>query len=323
MRKRIGDCGKWVHIVADTSKEKQKVHKANNCENRFCPICAWKQAQEDAMKIAVMMDYLTSEHGLEYIMVTLTAPNVSGDSLSDEITRFNKGFNVLCKRDEIMRMNRGCVRKLEITYDANPDITHEMWFGDKDKHIKARKEYYKRRGLKIRDKNPNYDTYHTHFHCLFAVNKSYFTSRDYVKQETWLGLWRGVMGDASITQVDVRRVKVSVGSDVAADGREGKTISKGSAANEAAKYAAKDTDYMVSEAVFDTFYNALKGRQVLTYSGMFKDANAKYKDKELEEYKRRDATEYCYMLLYSWGNGEYIEKNCRELNEEEKMMMNN
>jgi hypothetical protein len=198
-----------------------------------------------------------------------------------------------------------------------------MWFGDKDKHIKARKEYYKRRGLKIGDKNPNYDMYHTHFHCLIAVNKSYFKSRDYVKQETWLGIWRDVMDDASITQVDVRRVNVVAGSDVAADGHEVKKISKGRAANEAAKYAAKDTDYTVNETVFDMFYRALKGRQVLTYSGVFKDANTKYKAKELEEYKRRDTTEYCYMLLYSWGNGEYIEKNCRELNEEEKIMMNN
>jgi hypothetical protein len=198
-----------------------------------------------------------------------------------------------------------------------------MWHGDKDKHIYARKDYYKRRGLKIGDMNPNYNTYHTHFHCLFAVNKSYFKSRDYVNQETWLNLWRDVMGDYGITQVDVRRVNVSAGSGVSADGREGKMIGKGKAANEAAKYAAKDTDYMVNETVFNTFYRALKGRQVLTYSGVFKDANAKYKAKELEEYKRRDTTEYCYMLLYSWGNGEYIEKNCRELNEEEKIIFNN
>ena len=138
---------------------------------------------------------------------------------------------------------------------------------------------------------------------MFAVDKSYFKSRNYIKQEKWLNLWREVMGDESITQVDVRRVK-----------RGGSTKD----VKEIAKYAAKDSDYTISQGVFDCFYEALKWRQVITYNGLFRDSNKKYKDKELEEYKKLDCTEYYYMLLYRWGKGEYIEMERRELTEEER-----
>jgi hypothetical protein len=99
-------------------------------------------------------------------------------------------------------------------------------------------------------------------------------------------------------------------------------VSSGTAVNEIAKYAAKDSDYTVNARVFDTFYKALKGRQVLTFNGVFKEANAMYKAGELNAYISRDSTEYCYILLYQWGNGEYIERSCRELTEDERQMIN-
>jgi predicted ATPase with chaperone activity len=168
-------------------------------------------------------------------------------------------------------------------------------------------EYFERKGLKIGDDNPNYDTYHTHFHVVFAVNPSYFKSREYIKQETWLNEWRDVMDDQSITQVDVRRVKQT---------ENGKEV------NELAKYAAKDSDYTQSQEVFDAFYKALKGRQVMTYNGLFAEANKLFKADKLNSYIDMDNTEYVYMLLYRWGMKEYVEAERRELTDEEMKKAN-
>ena len=268
-KKRFSECGNWIEFFSDREVSKLKVCRACFCKNRFCPMCAWRLAHKDAMKVSVLMDYIEKEHGKAFIFVTLTAPNVKGENLKGEITRYNNAFKKLVERNEVAKINQGYIRKLEITYNADRD------------------------------------DYHPHFHCIFAVNKSYFTDRTYVKQEKWLDLWREVMKDPTITQVDVRRVKRS-----GTDGRD-------KAINEVAKYAAKDSDYGISQAVFDVFYRALKGRQVLTFNGLFTQANKKYKAGELDNYKTVDDTEYVWMLLYCWGGSKYLEKRRREISEEE------
>jgi hypothetical protein len=265
------------------------------------------------MKISVLMDYIKTEYDKAFIFLTLTAPNVKGENLKAEITRYNKAFKELVRRDEVEKVNQGYIRKIEITYNNEQMITRDMWEGVGRYINKPMSEYFERRGLKIGDENPNYDTYHTHIHVIFAVNKSYFKDRTYIKQTRWLELWRNVMNDESITQVDVKRVRENGSGE---DGRD-KAIKVSKAADELAKYVAKDEDYTISQEVFDVFYTALKGRQIITFNGLFADANKKYKDKELEDYKTVDETEYVWLILYQWGGAEYIEKRRREISQDE------
>lgn len=152
----------------------------------------------------------------------------------------------------------------------------------------------------------SYDTYHPHFHVILAVDKSYFTSRGYINRDRWLNLWREATGDYSITQVDVRRAK---NNDL-----------KG--VYELAKYSAKDTDYLINRQVFTNFYKALKGKQVLVFGRLFKDAHKMYKKGELDIYKRQNDIEYIYMLYYNFYKKEYENTNIRELTEEEKQKFN-
>jgi len=304
-QKRICECGNFVEFVADEKKEKGKINRANFCKYNFCVNCMWRKSIKEALMVGTCMAYITDVKKYEYIMLGLTAKNVKAAELPAEIARFNKAFAKLCKRKEIIPVNKGYVRKLEVTYDRERRITADMYHGNKDKHIYSRKEYYQRRGLSIGDKNPNYDTYHPHFHALMAVNKNYFTGRTYLSQDKWLNLWRSVMQDETITQVDVRRVYQHENG-------------KGNAVNEVAKYAAKSSDYAISQKVFDVFYNSLKGRQVLTFNAAFKDAVAKYKTGELNDYKPQDVTDYVYKIIYAWLGGEYLEKECITLTDEEK-----
>ena len=64
---------------------------------------------------------------------------------------------------------------------------------------------------------------------------------------------------------------------------------------------------MLSQEVFDVFYNALRGRQILTYNGLFTTGNKLFKAKQLNQFREKDTTEYVWILMYRWGLGEYIE----------------
>ena len=305
---RFEYCGNWIDFFTDKELTKYKVNNADFCNHRFCPICMWRSARKDSLKISVLLDYLEQEFNRAFIFLTLTAPNVTAAQLSAEITKYNKKFKELMRRDVVEKMNDGFIRKLEITYNGDLCITDEYYY--------KCQSYCDYMGLKIGDLNPNYDTYHTHFHCIFSVPKYYFKSKLYIKQEKWLELWRDVMQDPSITQVDVRRVKRGDSGKTAGDtDAKGTTKVRDKAQFEIAKYAAKDTDFVYSQEVFDVFYNALRGRQVLTYGGSFAAANKKYKAKELEHYKTVDDTDYVYLVYYKWLN-EYVEQKRKMLTPE-------
>lgn len=268
---RIHTCGDWLGFVTDATMGKRKLSKANFCGNRFCPMCAWRLARKDALKIAVLLKYIQQQHKKEFLFLTLTAPNVTADRLTDEITRYNASFKLLMLRKEIKRAVKGYIRKLEITYNAERN------------------------------------DYHPHFHILIAVNKTYFgDSKQYIKRDTWLELWQDVVEDKTITQVDVRKVKFTAGKEV----------------QEVAKYSAKDSDYLVSQEVFDVFYKSLKGRQVITYSGLFAEAHKLFKANKLDYLKEQDTTDYVYWLLYQWGKGDYVQAEFRELTEQERKQIN-
>ena len=66
---------------------------------------------------------------------------------------------------------------------------------------------------------------------------------------------------------------------------------------------------LLDQKVFDVFYDALKGRQLLTYNALFKDANKLYKNKRLEKYKPKDETEYVWQILYRFYGAEKEEYN--------------
>lgn len=276
LTERIKECGDFLQMLSDFSLENSKLHKANFCGNRFCPMCSWRVACKDSLEISILMEHLRKEENKDFIFLTLTTPNVEGAYLDSSIRNYNKSFERLMKRKEVKCVVKGYIRKLEVTYNS-------------DKTSKS------------------YDTYHPHFHVVLAVNKSYFTDKNYyINHDRWLNLWREATGDYSITQVDVRKAKINDYKEV----------------YELAKYSAKDTDYLINREVFTAFYKALKGKQVLVFSGLFKDAHKMYQNGELDLYKQVDTIEYAYMVNYNWLKDKYDTLNIRELTEEEKQKFN-
>ncbi|HDO9489896.1 TPA: protein rep [Clostridioides difficile] len=295
---RIKSCGDFIELLGDFEMENKKINTANFCGNRFCPMCSWRVSCKDSLEISILMEHLRCEENKEFIFLTLTTPNVKGDSLEEEIKKYNKAFKKLMERKEVKNIVKGYIRKLEVTYQKKKYITKDLW--------KRKKNYYEKRGLVIGDLEPNYDTYNPHFHAVIAVDRSYFKSRNYISRERWLELWQLATGDQFITQVDVRKAKSNDLKEV----------------YELAKYSAKDTDYLVSRPVFEIFYKALKGKQILVFSGLFKDAHKMYKLGELDIYKKQSDIEYVYKLYYNWYKNEYENTKCIELTEEEKRKIN-
>lgn len=155
--------------------------------------------------------------------------------------------------------------------------------------------------------NKKRDDYNPHFHVLIAVNKSYFTDkRYYISQQEWLDLWRDVTGISEITQVQVQKIRQNNNKEL----------------YEMAKYSGKDSDYLINQKVFDAFYKSLKGKQVLVYSGLFKEAKKKLKNGDLDYLKEIDPTEYIYQIFYIWKQKEYLASEIFDLTEEEKSEIN-
>ena len=166
--------------------------------------------------------------------------------------------------------------------------------------------------------NKERDDYNPHFHLILVVNKSYFTNpRYYINQVEWLDLWRDVTGKTGvnpdgtdeITQLDIRKVK---------------GFQQEKAVLEVAKYSAKDFEMTENQAVFDTFYFAMKGRQLITFNGVFKDYKKKFESGALDRYKQKDENDYFWFLTASWMKNEaQYAIDYRALNEDEKRFFAN
>lgn len=261
---KIKFCGNYLEFLANKSFDKHKLQRGSFCCTRLCPTCAKRKSLRWIFALSLMIEYVNSMYDYEYLLLTLTAPNVKGDDLHDELKKYSKAFDQMLKRKKYKTIVKGFIRKLEITY------------------------------------NKKTDTYHPHYHVIIAVDKWYFTNKDlYIKRDTWLKDWQQAMKDESITQVDVRKVynKSTVDTDLTKSSIQSGIL-------EVAKYTAKSGDYLISDDVFIAFWNALKHMREFTFGGCFKETHELFKQGELDYLIPEDNTEWVYRLIYHWSNSE-------------------
>lgn len=261
---KIKFCGNYLEFLANKSFDKHKLQRGSFCCTRLCPTCAKRKSLRWIFALSLMIEYVNSMYDYEYLLLTLTAPNVKGDDLHDELKKYSKAFDQMLKRKKYKAIVKGFIRKLEITY------------------------------------NKKTDTYHPHYHVIIAVDKWYFTNKDlYIKRDTWLKDWQRAMKDSSITQVDIRKVynKSTVDTDLTKSSIQSGIL-------EVAKYTAKSGDYLISEDVFIAFWNALKHMREFTFGGCFKETHELFKQGELDYLIPEDNTEWVYRLIYHWSNSE-------------------
>lgn len=270
-------------------------------------MCSWRRSLKIFGQVSKVMDHVEQNHDYKYIFLTLTVKNCSGDKLKDTLDLMMGSFSKMSRRKPFKDAVKGYFRSLEVNYDSEKIITHDMYYGNPAKHINSRKSYYDKNNLKIGDNNPNYDLYHPHFHVILAVNKSYFTdNKIYLSQEKWTDLWKSCLKIDYTPIVDVRRFKKNKGKEVA----------------EVAKYSVKSEDFLIrkkdgnideqhTDKVIKTLDSALHGKRLVSFGFLFKDIHNKLKlddaedgnliDTDNEEDLRDDLTS-C-LLVYQWGVG--------------------
>lgn len=236
-------------------KEVSTLAFGNFCRARFCPICIWRRTLKLTSQLYDIIGYLDGQYS--YIFLTLTVRNCEGPELRSTLADMQKGFRSFLRHSKVKAVVKGYYRGIEVTHDTDPFITIERY--------EKSPAYYDRQGLSVGDVNPNYNTYHPHYHVVLAVNKSYFKSRYYLKLSDWKSLWAESYGADYAPVVDVRAVKE------AADGLKG-------AVHEVAKYPLKEEDYLTGDADFDmetvsTLTDQLANLRFMSMGGVFKRAH--------------------------------------------------
>ncbi len=196
---RMGVCSTFLALGRsdpdDCGETKLKLKEAKFCKVRHCPVCQWRRAMRNTRKVFERLPALEAEHpNLRWLFLTLTIKNPTMDNLRSTIVSMNAAWKRMIQRKDWPAL--GWLRAVEVTLgqDGNP---------------------------------------HPHFHVLMCVKPSYFSGTGYIKQETWLQMWRDCMRDQSIMEVDIRVVKP-----------KNKGGNLGAAVVETLKYSFKPEDVM-------------------------------------------------------------------------------
>lgn len=289
---RVSSCGTFLEFALQQSSDTWNLRKANFCRDRLCPMCSWRRSYKIYAQISQIMDVIEKDYS--FLFLTLTVPNCSAVTLSDTIDRLQVGWRNLIHNNKRFKSSvKGFFRVLEVTRNKNRF-------------------------------SPSYNTYHPHFHVILAVNKSYFTSREYIKQSEMLEFWRNAMNDPSITQVDIRRCRNK--NELAEGEQFSKSLS--SAVAEVAKYSVKSADYLgkfdkrgfllapYSEDDIDSFVtvfsSALYHRRLTAFGGVFDDVS---KSLQLDDIENGDLVHLdelelrsdvaCLIRRFGWSSGAY------------------
>jgi plasmid rolling circle replication initiator protein Rep len=166
---KIRGCGTFLEFRR-YQDGKSQLTKGNFCKVKLCPLCNWRRTNKIFGQVSRIMDYLQKRFDYRFVFVTLTVKNVSDDDLKSTIDKMLTDFHNMMKLNSFQCF-KGFIRVLEVTYS------------------------------KVR-----YD-YHPHLHCIFAVNKSYFTGRDYISQKKLCQIWRDVCKFDYNPIVDITKVK--------------------------------------------------------------------------------------------------------------------
>ena len=284
-------CCSWLMFRRYVEGSVLKLHKADFCRHRLCPVCNWRKSLKLFSQMKEVSGQLLQDFpGARYLFLTLTVKNCSGAELARTIDAMNFGFKLLVNAGKTNASAKpvkanllGYAKATEIKYDAEKIITKDMYA--------KQKNYYIARGLKVGSVNPNYDMYHPHFHVLLMVKGDFFRT-GYIKQDQWADIWQDCMKLDYTPQVHIRTVKANKreSEESAADAALTAAIS------ETMKYPVKpdslklDAFESMSEKEKDKLAeaviclsHAMKGRRLVTFGGEILKARKALKQDDIEK----------------------------------------
>lgn len=221
-----------------------KLHKANFCRDRLCPLCIQRRSLKIFAQLSDIMNHVDKD-SYSFLFLTLTVPNCSGESLDSVCSRLLKSFTAFCRRKELKKVIKGYFRSLEVTFNHNP-------------------------------LSKSYCTFHPHLHVILAVSHSYF-KKHYIRRDEWLSMWRESYGDDSIIMVDIRKIKPNAYTAEMLEDSGLLQIGFNKAVAETAKYSVKSSDYLfpknprLTDFAVKHLSRALRGLHLFAVGGLFSD----------------------------------------------------
>lgn len=236
---RVSDCGTWLEFQTSGTGDGWRLHNANFCRDRLCPMCSWRRSYKIFAQVSQIMDEIGDDYA--FIFLTLTVPNCEPGALCKTLDDMQEGWRKFIRYKRIKTAMRGYFKALEIT------------------------------------RNRKNGTYHPHFHVIVPVMKYYFKNDTYIHRDEWLALWQKAMQDDSITQVDVRRCKPK--EEMQEGEKAVKALSSAVAEVAKYSVKSSDYlipgDTETTDETVITLGSAIHGRRLCSFGGVFEDVRKK------------------------------------------------
>lgn len=214
------------------TEQKKRLKSANFCRLRTCSTCNWRKSLKLFGQVNVIADrVLKDSPTTRFIFATFTVRNCSANELTNCLNSMNEAFKYLTAKSRRFIASAGFkqnllgnMKAIEITYNSKED------------------------------------TYHPHFHCIFAVKAGYFT-KGYIKKSEWQNIWQQCMKLDYEPIVHVETIKGGTAKAVA----------------EVAKYPIKMDELanlpnkVRAISALITYTKVLRGRRLITFGGIFAD----------------------------------------------------
>lgn len=226
---RMSECANML-VFGEIKNEpgKIKLIKTHFCRVRYCPVCAWRRTLALLARFYQSFPAFSMENpDMLYIYCVLTVKNPEMENLRDTLSSMTKAWAKMRKR-KAFRFVKGWIRTTEITHG--------------------------------KDGNP-----HPHFNLLLAVNKHYFTSKDYLNKQEWIELWKSCAKldyEPSVYVTKVRKKKNKA---------DGSADSMMNTAKEVFKYSVKEDDLINDPEFLVGLTKETQGLRFFAAGGCFKD----------------------------------------------------
>lgn len=149
---RVFGCGSYLEY--HVTEQEKKLHTANFCRDRLCPMCNWRRSLKIFSQVSQVMDELERQ-GYQFLFLTLTVKNCSASDLPGTVQMLFEGWRKLYHKKSVFKnVIQGTFRSLEVTRNSKTGF------------------------------------FHPHLHVILVVRSDYFAGRNYITQAEWGGLWR-------------------------------------------------------------------------------------------------------------------------------------
>ena len=261
----LSHCASFL-LYRVNGKGDKRLKNADFCRARLCPMCNWRKSLKIFSQTSQITDYMLEHYpSTRFIFTTFTQKNCSFETLEDAIRAMNTAFAKLTSKSQKYAFSAGFKKNL-LGYMRAIEVTY----------------------------NPKTHTFHPHIHTIFAVKPAYFGGSNYINHADWRIMWQEAMKLDYLPQVDVQTIKVKKKAS-SSDPLENVDLdikktqqAMVAAVAETAKYPVKMDGILelkeeTAVAVIIALSNALRGKRLVVFGGLFLDCQKALKLDDMED----------------------------------------